>query len=56
LDAVRGETLLLINQAETAEQRKQARELAALLPDQVTAGLGGILSGSVTLDRVEVLR
>jgi probable selenium-dependent hydroxylase accessory protein YqeC len=56
LDAARGERLLFINQAETGEQREQARELAALLPDDLTRGLAGILSGSVFLDQVEVLR
>jgi probable selenium-dependent hydroxylase accessory protein YqeC len=56
LEAARGETLLLINQAETGEQREQARELAALLPEDLSAGLAGILCGSVAQDRIEVLR
>jgi probable selenium-dependent hydroxylase accessory protein YqeC len=54
--AARGEKILFINQAEDEEQREQARELAALLPKDFLAGLGGIICGSVELDQVEVLR
>jgi probable selenium-dependent hydroxylase accessory protein YqeC len=54
--AARGKKVLFINQAENEEQREQARELAALLPQGFTAGLGGIICGSVELDQVEILR
>jgi hypothetical protein len=54
--AARGKNILFINQAENDEQREQARELAALLPQGFIAGLEGIISGSVELDQVEILR
>jgi probable selenium-dependent hydroxylase accessory protein YqeC len=54
--AARGRKLLFINQAEDEEQRRQARELAALLPGDFIAGLEGIICGSVERNQVEVLR
>jgi hypothetical protein len=54
--AARGRKLLFINQVEDERRRRQARELAALLPDDFMAGLEGIICGSVELDQVEVLQ
>jgi probable selenium-dependent hydroxylase accessory protein YqeC len=54
--AARGKKILFINQAEDEGRRAQARELADTLPGDCTAGLEGIICGSVTLDQVEVLR
>jgi probable selenium-dependent hydroxylase accessory protein YqeC len=54
LSAARGKKLLFINQAEG--RWDEARELAASLPADLSAGLEGIICGSVEQDRVEILR
>jgi probable selenium-dependent hydroxylase accessory protein YqeC len=53
--AAQGRKLLFINQADGPARRKQAREVMARLPKAFLAGLAGIIAGSVTEDRIEVL-
>jgi probable selenium-dependent hydroxylase accessory protein YqeC len=52
LSAARGEKLLFINQAEDERRREQARELVMSLPADFTAGLDGIIYGSVKQDSI----
>jgi probable selenium-dependent hydroxylase accessory protein YqeC len=53
--AARGKKLLFFNQVEDEARLDQARATATLLPEDFTAGLAGIIAGSVERDRAEVL-
>jgi probable selenium-dependent hydroxylase accessory protein YqeC len=53
--AARGKKLLFINQVEDPARLEQARQVAAQLPGDFLSGLAGIIAGSVTQNRAEVL-